>query len=122
MREIKSKAWDINKKRWIEPSIYYENGFCYIDTSNRKVIPVLYTGLKDKSGKEIYEGDIVKDETSSGKRLFEIYWDNETASFWAKLISTEDKQYRVGHNFAPEIELEIIGNIYENPELCAKLD
>lgn len=78
-----------------------------------------YTGFKDKSNREVYEKDIFCDEIN---RHFEIYWHTETASFWARLISTEDEHYRIGTNFAVELVVdgEVIGNTTENPELLRK--
>ncbi len=61
-----------------------------------------YTGLKDKNGKEIYEGDIV--EHLIGGTL-EVKWLNHG---WTPFMSWHDVEH-----------YEIIGNIYENPELLA---
>ena len=71
-----------------------------------------YTGLKDKTGKEIYEGDLVKwtDELGENPNIFKVAY--ETAQWVIVPISDPVLGWYIG-----EKELEIIGNVYENPEL-----
>lgn len=68
-----------------------------------------YTGLKDKNGKEIYEGDILNNYIIGVN--FEIKWLNQDAGFYALAYN---------YHYDPNdwcIKGEVIGNIYENPEL-----
>lgn len=81
-------------ERWI--SGVYPKQFEYIRRQ--------FTGLHDKNGKEIYEGDIVRFNATYIKPKV-VYWNNEMTGFYP-LISERPNS------------LEIIGNIYENPDLC----
>ena len=84
----------------------------YFDTED--MILMQYTGLKDKNGKEIYEGDII----SNGYEKCIVVWVKEQAGFMLKLTN---KEYEKEKWTNPMIDLrkddEVIGNIYENPEL-----
>lgn len=112
MREIKFRVWHKKDKEML----VFLSGFDY----NTNILSVLqtiqeweiyqvmqFTGLKDKNGKEIYEGDIVKYDDEED--LFEIIWSKEDAGLKIKsgnYINLIEPEY-----------LEVIGNIYENPEL-----
>lgn len=75
------------------------------------------TGLKDKNGKEIFEGDILAIETDEGILNVNIFWDSKHA-----LFMFESKKYNEKDLLAELVEdntypFEVAGNIYENPEL-----
>lgn len=70
------------------------------------------TNLKDKNGKEIYEGDIV-DLTGDRKYLVQIIYADDFGAFQAKSLTTGENS---AHLFGSHLS-EIIGNIYENSEL-----
>jgi uncharacterized phage protein (TIGR01671 family) len=85
-----------------------------------------YTGLKDKTGREIYEGDIVRYETEDGDVwTAQIIWDTGEENIFISGFKAQpihditDEIYDDNGN--PPLgwtgEIEVIGNIYENPEL-----
>ena len=103
MRDVWSIAWDF------KPTIPLQIVACSPVINNEYVLHndqfelMQYTGLKDKNGKEIYEGDIVRFGASYIKPCA-VYWNEEMTGFYP-LISEHGTH------------LEIIGNIYEHPEL-----
>lgn len=119
MREIKFRAWNTGTER-IAPVITLVTGayvkvpsFEYGRTEEwDKEVTVLmqYTGLKDKNGKEIYEGDVLQGQDFP---TTQVHF-NDGGFALTKGAHGEQLLHRwvVSH-----FEMEIIGNIYENPEL-----
>ncbi len=93
-----------------------------IEKEYKKAIPLFYTGLKDKNGKEIYEGDICRAAKSFICSIFIDLYDGIIMT-WAfsnarsKLMGNMAEPMWRNH----EIALEVIGNIYENPELLKEV-
>ena len=73
-----------------------------------------YTGLKDKNGKEIYEGDICKDQRGY---VGKIVWVPNEAGFGFYEYHVRDDGFGLGCMPLSRLRLEILGNIHENPEL-----
>ena len=103
MREIKFRAWNEKTKRFTKDS---DNA--YLSRNDDGIITEQYTCLKDKNDKEVYEGDIVRMYDS----LYLIKWSGVAFSY----IASGKKEY---YWLSPgkSLEIDIIGNIHENPEL-----
>lgn len=76
-----------------------------------------FTGLHDKNGKEIYEGDVIRSDGYSGARHY-IGYQKEEAMFVAFIIGTTPRAYcGVRQHWIDNFNKEVIGNIHDNPEL-----
>lgn len=80
-----------------------------------------FTGLHDKNGKEIYEGDIIRSFDSKGEPIIHyLLYDNEEAGFVAVLKGSAKGDFGYGRcyqQWITECEKEVIGNIHDNLEL-----
>lgn len=123
MRELKFRVWNERYNEFIRPD-YGLIGFCYpldgriavLTTSGEQMVDCIieqYTGLKDKNGKEIYEGDIILVDNRYYSKYIVVYreWD-------CSFIGENDDREEIIHicNKTPQ-RYEVIGNIHENPEL-----
>ena len=128
MTEIKFRAWN-----YVEERFYYGEDYPPLEARHLELRDFFaltrigehpngfkedqeYTGLKDKNGKEIYEGDILEFGDYSiakyGRCLHTVYWNEEDAGFYTRELGFQ----KLG-GFPIDVEGEVIGNIYENKEL-----
>jgi uncharacterized phage protein (TIGR01671 family) len=121
MREIKFRAWVTFSEKMIEPySLEYLIWQKITDFPKKilekEVIFMQYTGLLDKTGKEIYEGDIVETVYIAGKpHRGEVYF-QPTRLNWSVKHSAYVNQDLFVYS-RPDCSVEVIGNIYESQEL-----
>ena len=87
----------------------------YFNLLTRGIVYQQFTGLKDKNGKDIYEGDIIKAVAIGSNFSEDVIGNVEFQDFEYIIISNTDKWPAI--SFAVLTEKEIVGNIFETPEL-----
>ncbi len=120
-REIKFRFWSKILKKYVIPDDMVLAGAF----KDKNMIVQQYTGLKDKNGKEIFIGDIIKihnykTEWKNGEpefdwRIFEIFQNRYTVGMRNNVCHTPLTDYNP--KASESFEIELLGNIYENPEL-----
>jgi len=137
MREILFKAKRKDNGEWIEGSLIdldIDSGYCYIVQPYKKasILPIIFlitdrmklvdpetlcqfTGLCDKNGKRIWENDVVWLVCDGKEHIYQIVWDNSELDFKA---TKGEENYGTHYEYLLCCEeIEVIGNIFDNPEL-----
>lgn len=116
-REFKFRAWIKSNERMeycIGVNPFYVTDCDRLNWKYEEVELMQYSGIKDKNEKEIYEGDIVKWKFKrcwkTEVHISQVIWDDFYSSYKLTLRGDNAKMRK-------DIEYEIIGNIYKNPDL-----
>jgi uncharacterized phage protein (TIGR01671 family) len=110
MREIKFRFWDALDEKMLNDIDIEEYTLHALRDFEGEILQ--YTGLKDKNGVEIYEGDVVKIETFN-PQIYQVGFDRGGFCFY----NEGDSYY---HDVKYLDKCTVIGNIFQNPELLGK--
>lgn len=127
MRELMGRVWDKRYKQYVKTYAICLDGRAISITGpnndletldSERVIIEQYTGLKDKNGQKIYEGDIVSEEFEYGgektKTIWQVRWCDDECAFELHYVSGFEVD---DCSLDAEEDYDVIGNIHEQPEL-----
>ena len=126
MRQIKFRAQDVASNKWLYGDLrHHKNDVCIFEQGGTKGEQVKrdtigqFAGLRDINGKDIYEGDIIRQDVCGDGSLGVVVYDEKHAMFALRYYDPHNPII-YGLYDCQEKELKIIGNIYDNPELIAE--
>lgn len=129
MRELKFRAWDNLKKEWLKKKVYHFNPHFNAEGIGEFRLPQhpqghtiqQYTGMKDRKGVEVYEGDIVVEKITEEMAangdsaiIGKVYFAAGTF-----MIDGDGPLYNHVHSLSPDVleDFIVAGNMFQNPEL-----
>ena len=125
MREIKFRAWDEEEQEMLDWDKFFNFDIAQVFESEGSwgIYPMQYTGLKDKNGTEIYDGDYISysTRTINGSIFTHVcrVFQHESGTWRIEGYHEDNHSYETkGTVYAAHLICEVIGNIYENPELA----
>lgn len=128
MREILFRGKHKSSGKWCEGNLHIDNQNVAIITPDNTPLGCYglvdsatvgqYTGLTDKNGNKMFEGDIVRAVLPKSNAITEFVWPIMVVVFSEGAFAVMRGRYCTPlYSFAPAVELEVIGNIHDNPEL-----
>ena len=138
MREIRFRAWDKYRQEFVNPQAYLRlyNHQGNADTAiltpeGSNIVIVQSTGLTDRNGKEIYEGDILRATDGDDDNFSNLSgvvrwgedilgWDVYRLAYGNNRELTDAYGCRDLWSIADDYEIKVVGNIYKNPELIER--